>query len=269
MILKPLMPGLLFDVAAELKAHRGQYFCGKVVFAARRKPLEQRSGQNGRRRSGFDGGEYGPAAFAGIGDAAGKAFQSWLLEKRNRGQIEQPRCDHAAAAPYFRNVGKIEIVLIVFRIAQWCGFRIGFTVRFPRVSVLENVQTLGVSGHQAVFDAVVDHFDEVAGAGGTTVKVTLLRGAGHLIAAGSALHVAAPRRKRLEDGIETLYDGRLAANHLAIAAFEAPDAAAGTDIAIVDSLGGEFFGAANVIDVVRISTIDHGVAGLEFADQIV
>src|SRR6266436_7951078 len=74
-----LMAGFLFDVPAELETHGGENFSGKVVFAARNEALVQRCSENRSRRRGFDGGEHGPAAFAGIGDAAGEAFELRLF----------------------------------------------------------------------------------------------------------------------------------------------------------------------------------------------
>src|SRR5216684_2438912 len=268
-LLEFLVSGLLFDVPAELEAHRRQNFCRKIVFAARSKPLKERRGQHGRRRGGFDGGEDGPATLAGIGDAAGKALESGLVEQGNGGQIEQPGSDNAAAAPHFRDVRKIEIVLIVFRIAERGGFRVGFAMRLAGVGMLENVQAFGVSGHQAVLDAVVHHLDEVAGAGRAAVKITFFGSARHFVAAGSAINVAAAGRERFENRIEALHNISLAANHLAIAALKAPNAAAGADIAIVNSFRGEFFRAADIIDVVRIAAVDDHIVFLELAHQIV
>src|SRR5258708_10803134 len=88
--LKILVPGLFFDVPAELEAHRRQNFCRKIIFAARSKPLKERGGQKGGGRGGFDGREDSPAACAGIGNAAGKALESRLIKQGNGGQIEQP-----------------------------------------------------------------------------------------------------------------------------------------------------------------------------------
>jgi len=42
--------------------------------------------------------------------------------------------------------------------------------------------------------------------------------------------------------------------------FEAPDTAAGGDVAIVDSLAESSLAAANVIDVIRISAVDEHVS---------
>ena len=42
------------------------------------------------------------------------------------------------------------------------------------IGVLQDVETLGIGLHQAVFDAVVNHLDEMPGADGTGVNVALL-----------------------------------------------------------------------------------------------
>jgi hypothetical protein len=54
---------------------------------------------------------------------------------------------------------------------------LGAGLRFLRadVGMLEDVETFGVGGHQAVLDAVVDHFDEVSGAGRAAVQIPALR----------------------------------------------------------------------------------------------
>src|SRR5260370_2565550 len=56
-LLEFLVSGLLFDVPAELEAHRRQNFSRKIVFTARSKPLKERRGEHGRRPGGLDGGE--------------------------------------------------------------------------------------------------------------------------------------------------------------------------------------------------------------------
>src|ERR1700730_19238319 len=103
----------------------------------------------------------------------------------------------------------------------------------PDIGVLENVQAFGVGGDQAIFDSVVDHFHEVAGARWAAMEVSLFRGAGDLFAAGSARCVAATWREGLENGIEMADGVVLAADHLAVAAFESPDASASADVNVV------------------------------------
>ena len=111
-------------------------------------------------------------------------------------------------------------------------------MRFAGVGVFQNVEAFGVGGHQAVFDAVVNHLDEMACAGRAAMEIALFGGAAGFFAAGSAIDIAAAGRERFEDGIEMLDDVSFAANHLAVAALESPDAAAGADIHVVNALGG-------------------------------
>src|SRR5690349_12407085 len=99
------MPGrrsrFFLHVAAELETHGGEHLGGKFVFTTRSEALIKRRAEYGGGSAGLDGGEDGPAAFAGIRDASGKALESGLIEERNRGQVEQPGSDDAAAAPDF------------------------------------------------------------------------------------------------------------------------------------------------------------------------
>ena len=66
-------------------------------------------------------------------------------------------------------------------------------------------------------------------------------------------------------GSRRLHDLRLAADHHAVAALQAPDAAAGADVDVVDALRREFLGAADVVDVVGVAAVDEDVARLEVA----
>src|ERR1700753_1592524 len=94
------------------------------------------------------------------------------------------------------------------------------------IGVAQDVETLRVCRHQTVLDAVVHHFYEMAGTGRAAGQVAFFRRAANLVAAGSAIDRAAAGCERFEDRIEMLHDVRLAANHLAIAALEPPNAAA-------------------------------------------
>src|SRR5277367_5079594 len=97
------------------------------------------------------------------------------------------------------------------------------------------------------------------------MEIAFLGGSGNFLAAGGAIDVATARSERFENGVEVFNDVILAANHLAVAPLEAPDAAAGANVAIVEALGGELFGAANVVYVVGIAAVDDDIAGIEFA----
>ena len=50
------------------------------------------------------------------------------------------------------------------------------------------------------------------------------------------------------------------ADHEAVAALRAPDAAAGAHVAVLDALFSQLFGAANVVNVIRVSAVDQDVA---------
>src|SRR5205085_9416030 len=97
------------------------------------------------------------------------------------------------------------------------------------------------------FDAVVDHLDEMSGAAGAGVDVALFDARIAAVAAAGARDVADPRRQRLEDRIEPVDHGFFAADHHAIAALDAPDAAAGADVEIMQPLFLQGLTAADVV----------------------
>src|ERR1700740_972721 len=109
----------------------------------------------------------------------------------------------------------------------------------------------------------------MAGAGGPAVEITFFGSAADPFASGRARGVAAAGCQRFENGVEMLDDVFLAANHLAVAALESPDAAAGAHINVMEALVGEFLGAANVIDVIGIAAVDDDVVAFELAGEIV
>ena len=138
----------------------------------------------------------------------------------------------------------------------------------PTLAACRTPKPFGVGGHDAVFDAVVDHLDEVAGAVGTAVQVALFGGAAEFLAARRARNVADAGSEGGEDGIEMLDDVFFAADHHAVAAFESPDTAAGADVDVVDFFGRQFLGAADVVDVIGIAAVDQDVAGFEKRQQV-
>ncbi len=72
-----------------------------------------------------------------------------------------------------------------------------------------------------------------------------------------------PGAQGLEDRLEPLDHGRLAADHQAVAALETEHAAAGAGIDVGDLLGGQVLGAPDIVLEVRVAAVDHRVAGLE------
>ena len=75
------------------------------------------------------------------------------------------------------------------------------------MAFLQDVETFGIGLHQAVFDAVVHHLDEMAGADRTGVQIALFDARIAAVAAGRARDVADAGRQRGEDRIEPVDDG--------------------------------------------------------------
>src|SRR5688572_1814861 len=107
-----------FAMTTELVAHGRQQPTAEVTLATRRESLEERRRQYRRRRCAVDRRVRRPASFAGIRDAALELLQGGIGGERPRGEIEQPRANHAAMTPELRDVGERKIVLEVLRIAK-------------------------------------------------------------------------------------------------------------------------------------------------------
>src|SRR5436309_12047653 len=115
------------------------------------------------------------------------------------------------------------------------------------IGVLEDVETFGIGLHQTIFDAVVDHLDEVPGADGSCVNVTLFDSGIASFAAFRARDVADAGRESGEDWIEALNHRLVAADHHAITAIEPPNPARRADIDIVDAALSQSFAAAYIV----------------------
>src|SRR5207244_4314996 len=98
-----------------------------------------------------------------------------------------------------------------------------------------DIESFGVGLHQTVFDAVMDHFNEVAGSGFATIKISQLCGTLPVFAACGFRDVSWTRSEGCENRIEPLRTRSVAADHQTITAFQAPNPAAGTDIEIFDA----------------------------------
>src|SRR5436190_19422574 len=100
----------------------------------------------------------------------------------------------------------------------------------------DNIQSLGVSGHDAILDAVVDHFDEVACTVWSAVEVALLGSSPHVLPTGSADCCIDARSQGREDRVEMLDDLALPTNHQAVTALESPNASTRANVNVVDVL---------------------------------
>ena len=136
------------------------------------------------------------------------------------------------------------------------------------VSIAQDVQAFGISGHQAVFDTVVNHLHKVAGAMRATVQKAFFSGAGASRAAGCGRGRRSTWGQRREDWPQLLELRRLAADHQAVTTVETGHAAAGADIEMMDAQRLQFGCASNVVAIVRIAAIYDGVTGLQQRCQV-
>src|ERR1700688_889373 len=128
------------------------------------------------------------------------------------------------------------------------------------IGILQDIETLGIGLHQAIFDAIVNHLDEMPSADRTGVDVTLLDPLITPLASAGARDVADARRQRREDRVEAIDHRFVAADHHAIAALDAPDAAGGADIDVMDATLFQDLAAPHVVLPECIATIDDDVA---------
>ena len=91
---------------------------------------------------------------------------------------------------------------------------------------------------------------EMARAIGATMQITLFSGALDFFAPWRSRNVAHARGQRVEDRVKMLHDFLFATNHHAVTAFQAPNAAAGSHVHIMNALCRQFFSTTDVINVV-------------------
>jgi hypothetical protein len=195
-------------------------------------------------------------AFATVSHGTGETVELRIAGQRIGSQVQQPRRNHAATTPDLSDISHVQIKSLIFRQA-FAGFG------------LEDVEALGERGHHAVLDAVVDHLHEVPGACGTGVDVAVLGTVVIGFAVLGTRDVAHARRQCGEQRIQTFDRLGVAANHHAIAAFQAPDAAGGADVDVVQALLVQRLGATNVVLVVGVAAVDDRIAGLkQFAQGV-
>src|SRR5437867_521689 len=104
--------------------------------------------------------------------------------------------------------------------------------------MMQDVDAFGVRLHESVLDGVMDHLHEVARATRSTMQVAQLS-AGRFTRptwrARDAVRLLKTRRQGPKDRLQPLYRGRRAADHQAVAALEAEDAATGADVEVCDA----------------------------------
>src|SRR5437667_6097020 len=104
----------------------------------------------------------------------------------------------------------------------------------PNVCMVEDIQALGVGGHDAVLNTIVDHLDEVASAIGSTAEVALLGSSPHLLPSRCTWCCMNARSQSRKDRVEMLNYIFLTANHQTIATLESPDASTRANVNIMN-----------------------------------
>src|SRR5438477_11286320 len=102
----------------------------------------------------------------------------------------------------------------------------------------------------------------MTGAGRAAINIAIFRRSGELLTTRCAGDIAAARGKSLENRIELPNDFFEAANHHAVTAFQAPNAAAGANIHVVNAFFFELLRAADVIFKAGIAAVNDNVARL-------
>src|ERR1700730_18221968 len=216
---------ITLDVPAEAEAHGRQHPFPECVLLPRAEPCIERRGEHVRRNRFLDRGLDGPATLAGILDEAGETLQLWILRQRGGAEIEQPGRNYAAAPPNLRDIQHIQRKALVLG-------------QILRVLVTQNVEALGVGLHQSVLDAVMHHLDEMPGAARAGVNVAALGAGIAFLVARCARDVAQTGGERREDRVEAIHSLLLAADHHAVTALYAPDAAGRAAIDVANALPG-------------------------------
>ena len=75
-------------------------------------------------------------------------------------------------------------------------------------------------------------------------------------------------RQRGEEPVEPFYNGGIAPNHEAVTALEAPDATGRAGVDVVDAALAERLGSADVVVIVGVAPVDHGIVGREQRHEV-
>ena len=133
--------------------------------------------------------------------------------------------------------------------------------------MMENVQALSIGGHDAILNAIMNHFHEVAGTVWPAVKVTLLGSSAHLFSSRCSRCCIDARSQGREDRVEMLDDVLLTADHQAVTTLKAPDASTRSNVNIVNAFGLKFGSTPDIIMIVRITTVNDDIAGCEMWNE--
>ncbi len=140
-------------MTAKLVAQRCQKLRCIAFILTADEARHKRQRDDGRGNVEVDGFLYGPASLTAIGDPALNVAQGGICFQGPGGQIQEPGTNDTAVAPDFGNLMAVQGKLL-------------FSA--------QDFEALGISLHQAVLNAVVDHLDEMPGAGWANVSPALI-----------------------------------------------------------------------------------------------
>ncbi len=126
--------------------------------------------------------------------------------------------------------------------------------------VLQDVEPFGVRRHHAVFDRVVHHLHEVAGAVRATVEIATIGGAIVDRAPRRLGRRATPWGEGGEDCIEATHHVGFTTDHEAVAALKSPHATAHAAVDVVQSALAKRHGTRNIVLEVGVAAVEYGIA---------
>src|SRR4051794_5922614 len=98
----------LLVMTTELLAHRGQQAVGELGVVAGLEAVEHCGRQHVDGHAGVHGGADRPPSLARVRDPTFETLERARLRQRVGRQVEEPRCDHAAAPPHLGDLGDVE-----------------------------------------------------------------------------------------------------------------------------------------------------------------
>ena len=152
---------------------------------------------------------------------------------------------------------------------EGCGLGIGISGSAADVGCIDDAEALGVGGHDAVLDPVVDHLDEVPCTGRAAVEPPLLGRRRVTCATRRSRGRVHARRQVRKHRCQQVDGASGATDHEAVAALLAPDPTAGPGIDPLDAFGRDFRGSTQIIVVVRVPAVDDHVAFLKERHKVI
>src|SRR5260370_35397062 len=180
-------------MTAKLITHRRQKLIREIVLTERTESLIKRRSQHRSRNSLNDPGLDRPAPFTRVRNSADQTPHLRILEQRSRSKVQQPRGNDASTPPNLGHIRQIEVVLIMFRIAQRRSLSIDLSRMLANIGSFQHTKPLRVSRHHPILNPVVHHLDEVSTAIPSTVQIPLLGGPPNLLAPRSTRDIPTPR----------------------------------------------------------------------------